>query len=262
MQFKTNQYASESKWFIARRSSPATTFRLFCFPYAGGGASIFRKWQISLPEEIEVVAVQLPGRENRFNEKPIGQLQALTQSLCEHIQLFFDKPFAFFGHSNGALICFELARTLQRMHLPLPEFVILSAKKPPHIDIDRRNISQLSDNDLIKELERRSGTPRELLQNYEFMQLLAPMLRADFELSENFIYSNDILLDSPTILFHGVDDEITMEQTIRWQELLLKPAEITKFSGGHFFINEQSEQVLIELNKIINNRVIKTRSSF
>lgn len=251
MSFSLKQHIHPSQWFYIQKPNPNAVLRLFCFPYAGGGTAIFRDWHKSLPNEIEVIAIRSPGRENRFNEEPISSLPQLVELLFQNILSMLDKPFVFFGHSNGALTCFELARLLQRKQKSIPKMVILSAKCPPHLVKDTKNISQLPDADFLTELKEISGTPQAILENLELMELLMPMLRADFALSENLIYQNDILLQSQVTSFYGLKDKITTAQIMAWQDLVLKPIQSVAFSGGHFFIDEQRDQVVSTLKEIL-----------
>lgn len=244
-----------ASWFYIQKPNPAAKMRLFCFPYAGGGASVFKDWHQSLNTEFEIIAIRLPGRESRFNEEPINSLSLLVDFLYHNILSLMDKPFIFFGHSNGALVCFELSRLLQRKKKPMPDRIILSAKCPPHISRDVKNISQLPDAEFLTELHNMSGTPIEILQNHELMELLIPMLRADFSLSENFHYENDITLKCSATLFYGQQDKITIEQIMAWQDLFLKPVQVIAFSGGHFFIDEQRPQVLNKINQVLNEHI-------
>lgn len=244
-------YMQKSPWFYIQKPNPTAKIRLFCFPYAGGGASIFRDWHQFLPSEFEVVAVCPPGRENRFNEELISSMPVLVNTLHKNILPLLDKPFIFFGHSNGALICFELSRSLRHEKIYVPERIILSAKCPPHIPSGKERISQLPDTEFLAELEDMSGTPKDILQNKELMALLMPMLRADFALSENVVYEEDILLKCPATLFYGLQDKITLDQIMAWQDLFLEPVQTVMFSGGHFFIEDQRDQILFELNRIL-----------
>lgn len=251
MSFNSAQQTALFKWFYIQKPNPAAKLRLFCFPYAGGGTSIFRNWYQSLPDTIEVVAIRAPGRENRLSEQPISSLSALVEEIFQHIQPLLNKPFIFFGHSNGALICFELARLLQRKQMAMPNGVILSAKSPPHIAKSTKNISQLPDSEFLAELQDMNGTPLALLQNHELMELLMPMLRADFSLSENLIYQHDITLQCPATLIYGAQDKITIAQIMAWQDLLQHPVKLVELSGGHFFIDEQRDQLLSVLRQML-----------
>src|SRR5450759_4546174 len=102
-----------ASWIACRKPNPQARLRLFCFPYAGTGASIFRTWSDGLPAEVEVCPVEFPGRGTRLMETPFTQLSPLVQALAQALVPLMDKPFAFFGHSLGALVGFELARQLR-----------------------------------------------------------------------------------------------------------------------------------------------------
>jgi len=255
MSFVVNQAPKLSEWFYVQKPKADAVLRLFCFPYAGGGASIFRNWFQYLPDEVEVIAIRPPGRENRFNEAPISSLPTLVELLYTNILPLLDKPFIFLGHSNGALTCFELARLLETRQGPTPDKVILSAKCPPHIPSPSKSISHLSDAEFIAELQNINGTPEEILQNVEVMEVLLPLLRADFALSENFVHKNNTPLKSETILFHGMKDRFSKEEISSWQDLLVKPFRLFEFSDGHFFIDSQRQQFLSLVDQLLEEHL-------
>ncbi len=103
-----------NNWVACAKPNPQAKLRLFCFHYAGGGASVFRGWRDSLPQSVEVCAIELPGRGMRLRESPFTQLEPLVQHLASTLLPYLDKPFAFFGHSMGGLVSFELTRLLRR----------------------------------------------------------------------------------------------------------------------------------------------------
>jgi len=237
-----------SKWFYLQQPRPEARLRLFCFPYAGGGAALFRNWPLSLGNEVEVIAIRTPGRENRFGEPAISSLDVLVGQLYQELLPLLDKPFAFFGHSNGALTCFELARLLQSRGQKVPQRLILSAKRPPHIgdppSAGGCATSQLPDAEFIAELQQLEGTPPEVLRNRELMELFLPTLRADFALSDQHRFVLGELLRCPATIFYGHRDSISLAHVQAWQELLAPAISLRVFSGGHFFIDEQRDQLL------------------
>lgn len=251
MYFNTAHASESSRWFFIQKPNPEAKLRLFCFPYAGGNTSIFRNWHEYLPDFVEVIAVRTPGRENRLNEQPISSLPLLVKEIAKNIQPLLTKPFVFFGHSNGALTCFELARLLQRKQSVMPSSVILSAKSPPHRVHHKKHISQLPDNEFLIELAALKGTPPALLQNQELMELLMPMLRADFALGETFVYQDDIQLSCPAVLLYGSTDTVSLEEINGWRDLLQCPAKIHEITGGHFFIDEQRECLLKVVEQLL-----------
>lgn len=237
-----------SKWFYRQQPRPEARLRLFCFPYAGGGAALFRNWQASVGNDVEVIAIRTPGRESRFGEPAISSLSVLVEQLYQQLLPLLDKPFAFFGHSNGALTCFELARLLHSRGQPLPQRLILSAKRPPHIgdpkSAEGRATSQLPDAEFIAELQQLEGTPPEVLQNRDLMELFLPTLRADFALSDQHQFVPGSLLPCPATIFYGHRDSISLAHLQAWQELLAPAISLRVFSGGHFFIDEQRPELL------------------
>lgn len=223
--------------------------RLFCFPYAGAGAALFRNWHNALAQDIEVIAIRTPGRESRLGESAISSLPILVEQLYEQLLPLLDKPFVFFGHSNGALTGFELARLLHRRGQALPQRLILSAKRPPQIgdpgaQDSGKAISQLPEPEFIAELQRLAGTPPEVLNNRELMELFLPTLRADFALSDQHRFVPGPVLPCPAAIFYGQRDRISLDHIQAWQELLAPAISLRAFSGGHFFIDEQRAELL------------------
>jgi medium-chain acyl-[acyl-carrier-protein] hydrolase len=235
-------------WAIFPKPDPNARLRLFCFPYAGGGASIFSPWVRILPPEVEVVAVQPPGRESRLSEKPYSDLTQLVDAMHRELRPYFDKPFAFFGHSNGGMMAFELARTLRREGGPMPLHLFASGRPAPQLELDEPPIHHLPHDEFIEELRRFAGTPEEILQNAEIMELIMPLLRADFALGETYVYTPEPPLDLPISAYGGVqDEEVSEEQVAAWREQTSGEFRMKMFPGGHFFLNEDRALVLAEL---------------
>jgi surfactin synthase thioesterase subunit len=240
-------YAS-SPWVI-RTASPARRRRLFCFPYAGGNAFAFARWQDVLDPAIEVCAIQSPGRGGRVAEPPIDSLPALLRALAPEVARFDDLPFTFFGHSLGALVAFELTRYLQLHGMRLPERLIVSGCQAPQYRSTSRDLHLLSDTALLETLRQYAGTPPEVLENRELMGLLLPTVRADFSLAENYRYRYYPSLPVPISVFAGTTDENKEPgQVDGWQKETSRACEVSWFEGGHFFLNERRDAVLQRLN--------------
>src|SRR5437763_15337105 len=172
---------ARTPWLVSRKPNPRARVRLFCFPYAGGGDSVFRAWQKGLSEAIEVCPVQLPGRGARISEPPFTELSPLVRAAAQALAPHLDKPFAFFGHSMGALICFELARHLRKDGGPQPVHLFVSGRCGPQTPREPF-AGDLPDSEFQEMLRRYNGTPEEVLENRELMELLLPAVRADFAL--------------------------------------------------------------------------------
>jgi medium-chain acyl-[acyl-carrier-protein] hydrolase len=236
-----------ARWLPYRRPDGAPVLRLFCFSYAGGSASAYRTWPKSLPPSVEVSAVQLPGRERRMSETPIVRMDPLVDELARVLAplLGGDVPFAFFGHSMGGKVAFELTRRLRREGRPLPRLLIVSGSRAPHMPSEDDPIHALPEGEMIEELQRLGGTPQEVLANDELMRLLLPLLRADFELNETYEYIAGEPLDVPVAAYGGVRDEECPPETIEgWREMTEGPFRRRMFEGGHFFLHDVPEAVV------------------
>jgi medium-chain acyl-[acyl-carrier-protein] hydrolase len=227
------------RWIPLRKPDPKTQLRLFCFPYAGAGALIFRKWSDALPRDIEVCPIQLPGRGTRLIEPPFTRLPCLVEALARALDPLLDKPFAFFGHSLGALIAFELARQIRRQYGVHPVRLFASAGRAPQIPHRAAPINTLPDGEFLAELRRLNGTPRELLDHEELMEVMLPILRADFALYETYLYSSEPPLNCPISAFGGLQDRrVSASDLEAWRSQTSAPFSLRMFPGDHFFLKE------------------------
>ena len=234
-----------SKWFTVPPNEHAK-IRLFCFPYAGGSSLIFRTWEKALGPAIAVCPVHLPGRERRLTEKPYTSALSLVEAVAEAIIPQLDLPFAFFGHSMGALISFELTRHLRRLNKPSPEHLFLSGRAAPHRLEFREPVTyNLPAKEFAEELRRLNGTPREVLEHQELMDLMIPLLRADFEICETYDYKKELALDCPITAFGGLNDPVvTGEMIAAWKEQTTGSFRLCMMPGDHFFVHSAQKQIL------------------
>ena len=236
---------SPNPWFVISKPRPRARLRLFCFPYSGAGANIFFQWPGILPPSLEVCAVQYPGRGTRMSEPPITRMPDLIDALAPLFPDFFGKPFAFFGHSLGAVAAFELARRLRSDYGMLPVHLIVSGHSAPQIPDRRPPIHALPDEAFIAELRKLNGTPEDILQNKELVALLIPILRADFELSETYVYQPEAPLDTPLAAFGGLNDPfINRAELEAWQEHTTRIFRLRMFPGDHFYLNTNRSLLL------------------
>ena len=227
-----------SQWFARPKPNPQARLRLFCFPYAGGSALAFRKWPQHLPPGVEVWAAQLPGRGSRIREPPYSSLTAMVEDLAVAIRPHLDRPFAFFGHSMGAMISFELARLLRRQGGAAPAHLFVSGRRAPQIPDTDPPTYNLPDAELVEELRRLNGTPPEVLEHPELMGLMLPLLRADFEVVETYSYQPGPPLDCRLSAFGGLQDEdVTREHLDGWREQTTSHFAVRMFEGDHFYLH-------------------------
>lgn len=238
------------RWLPYRRPQSEPALRLFCFPYAGGSASAFRGWADRLPDGVEICAVQPPGRERRMAESAPTRMEPLVAELARVLEPVLDRPFAFFGHSMGAKVAYELARRLRRDDRSLPRWMCFSGSRAPHMPTDDDPIHALPDDELIDELHRLGGTPKEVLANEELMRLLLPLLRADFELNETYEHEPETPFDVPVSAYGGTRDEECPPETIEgWEDVTRSRFRRHMFEGGHFFLHEVTDELLQEIRR-------------
>lgn len=232
-------------WITCPAPNPAARLRLFCFPFAGGGASVFRSWARALPPTIEVCPVQLPGRENRLRESPYTDLPPLAEILAGQIQLYSQKPFAIYGHSMGALLAFELVKILQRQNAPPPRTLFLAAHRAAHLSPRRPPLYALPDEEFVQALRRFGGLQEEVIRDRELLDLLLPTLRADLTLCDRYSYSSGSPLNCPFQLYVGRDDpEAPLEDMESWREHSVQSSSLRVFSGGHFFLRSDGDALM------------------
>jgi len=241
-----------SNWFKSYKTSPISRLRLFCFPYAGGSAQVFSQWADQLPDFVDVIAIQSPGRGRRFSESPIDCLKTKVQTLHREILPYTDKPYLFIGHSNGALLAYELARELQKSGNSNLKHIVLSAKRAPHLPNIKDPIHDLPNKEFIAELKGYNFTPDEVLENDELMELFLPMLRADFKLSDTHQFNHDCSLEASASLFWGKQDEdVPLNDVLAWKEVISGETSLVEFDDGHFFITSQETRFLNEIKQLI-----------
>lgn len=249
-----------SAWLI-RRAAAQRPFRLYCFAYAGGSAAAYRSWQAELDPRIELTAVQLPGRAERMCEAPIASLPELIGELARELRRDEGVPFAFFGHSVGALIAYELARHCQRHRLPLPCHLFVSGTSAPRYRDPARGLHLLPDAELIDVLKGYNGTPPDILQHRELMELVLPAIRADFALSENYRHDPAPLLDVPVTVLAGREDDYSgAEQVDGWQEATSRSCRIHWFDGDHFFLHAERASVIALVNRSLEHALEQSQA--
>jgi medium-chain acyl-[acyl-carrier-protein] hydrolase len=240
----SNVVKSAPSWIVGSHSAPSGLPRLFCFPYAGGSAGIFRTWGKELSSVAHVCPVQLPGRGERINEPAFTGLTRLIEALVTALAPSLHSPFAFFGHSMGALIAFELARKLRSEHGPLPVHIFASGRRAPQIPQDRLTYN-LGEADFDDELKRLGGTGNEVAANPEIMQLMKPLLRADFQLCQEYKYTHQFPLQIPFTVMGGSDDpDVKIEHLNAWREQTTGDFAVSMLPGDHFFIRSANAALL------------------
>lgn len=249
-----------SPWLPFRLPQPGRV-TVFCLPYAGGGASIYRSWVDLAGSTLQICPLQLPGRENRLREQALHRMDELIPALFEALRPHLYEPYILFGHSMGATIAFELALYLQKQGTPqpLPLHLVLSARRPPDEPSPSRHLHQLPEAEFIEELRHLRGTPEAVLREPELMALLMPLLRADFALIETHHRAAKSELDLPCTIIGGRDDELGEASLRGWARHLLQEPEVILMEGGHFYLHDQRPALLAQLSEIASRAMHTTR---
>lgn len=218
--------------------------RLFCIPFAGGTAVVYHGWQKSLPDSITVDFLELAGRGIRFSESLQPSIKQMAVDIYQRIA-GIKEPYAIFGHSMGGLLAYEAVKLLQAADQLLPQQIFLSACEPPEHRIKNQIDITLPDKKFMQEVVELGGTPEEILEHEEFIQLLAPILKNDFLAIENYQYEEaKEKIKSPVMLLSGKQDTEIHETIRNWQAYCENPCDFREFEGGHFFIQTQEKEVL------------------
>lgn len=237
----------KSSGIFAPAPRPDATHRLFCLPYAGGSSITYLDWQHEIDPRVELICIEPPGRGKRFNESPIARVDGLVTQLCAELEPWLDRPFSILGHSNGALVGFELARRLA-LSDKAPDIFFASAKCAPSL-LERGNLHELTDEELIAELRATGGTPEEFFESPELIELFLPPIRADFALSETYEYRSAPQIRSDLVMLYGKkDDAMDAGDREAWSREFSGRALCHALPGGHFFVDEHPARVIEALN--------------
>ncbi|TRX74491.1 thioesterase II family protein [Pseudomonas mangiferae] len=242
---------SDARWLRAYRLTPMPRLRLACFPHAGGSASFFRDWAAHLPADIDLLAVQYPGREERFDEPPSPSLEAMAEAIAPALLDYADAPLALFGHSLGAALAYETARVLER-HGVVPLRLFASAHPAPHLQRGGR-LHAAPDRALLDDVARLDAGNAVRLADPELRALVLPALRSDYRLIETYRRAPPLPLASPIeVLLPTADREVDRAEAEGWQAATQRPLTLTRVEGGHFYLIEQRQPLLEHLGRCLS----------
>jgi surfactin synthase thioesterase subunit len=239
---RPDQEPDAPRWLVNRRRHADAPVRLYCFAHSGGSIAEFLRWGDELPD-IEVWGVQLPGRGSRISDPHYTRVGPLIHDLVQQAE--FHGPFAFFGHSLGALLAYETTRALHERGLRGPQSLMVSACPAPHLPRRRPAIHQLGDRELFAEIQGSYGTlPDEMAEDPELLAIVMGLHRADFELVDSYQYVHGAPLDIPLHVFGGREDQLSTEELTAWQHHCQGPFALDLLPGGHFYLREQRSTLL------------------
>lgn len=235
-----------SNWIIVPNKIKNPKIRLFCFPYAGSSAVVTYKFiSDHAPEDVEVCMVEFPGRGSRMTEGLISDISIVVNEIYDNLLKFLDIPYAFLGHSMGALTAYELGKKIQQNNLMLPYKLYLSAHRAPQLKRNGKTIYKLNDDEFLDELILMKGIDSELLKHDELLKLFAPIIRNDYELCETYSFKGGGKLKIPFHVFAGSEDEYVKPDDLKlWSELTTVSISTDIIEGDHFFIIKEKQKFL------------------
>ncbi len=237
----------QSRWLLCRHRRPEAAMRLYCFPHSGGSAGEYLRWADQLPD-VEVWGLQLPGRGNRIGDTPLTTMSSLVQSLLAEVD--FGRPYAFFGHSLGALVAYETARALRQRGIAGPEALLLSAYGAPHLHRPGPAMHELDGPSLLLAVEQEFGPlPDELREDPELFELVLTGLRADLAIVATYQSTSAEPLACPVVVLGGRDDQDTEPDLAAWSRYTTGRFDLRMFPGDHFYFREHLNDVLSLLGR-------------
>lgn len=226
---------------------------LYCLPYAGGSAhAIYSKWVKKIDPRIKLRPLELAGHGRRISEPFYENVQIAVQDFMRMISSNVrERPYAFYGHSMGTTLVYELAIAIKAAELPQPKMLFLSGRIPPHLRYEGKPMHKLSDADFIESIRKIGGTPSELFDNNDLLKIFLPILRNDYSMIEQYRMTGDPqLLDADIVFFHSDEDRhVNIPDILEWAQYSKRSFEYQEFHGGHFFINEVWDEICISINQ-------------
>jgi medium-chain acyl-[acyl-carrier-protein] hydrolase len=250
--------SNNARWFLCATPRSEASVRLFCFPFAGAGASIYRAWGAALPSSIEVRGVQLPGRESRMQEPRELRAEVMATRIAAALEEYLDRPIALFGYSMGALLAFEVARELRRRGRRAPLCLLVAAMRAPHVPPIVPPLGRLPNAELVAAVDRHYRPADPGWQIRELRDALLPVLRDDMCIADDYRCAEEPPLACPIHAFSGIEDASVPHAAIeRWRDQTSADFSLNLFPGGHFFLGPERQALLVELWKRVTRSLAK-----
>ncbi|AJC52683.1 MULTISPECIES: alpha/beta fold hydrolase [Streptomyces] len=247
-----------SQWFYTfgpvgnEASRDGGSTRLVCFPHAGGAASAYVPLSRVLTPAVRVLAVQYPGRQNRLREQPLSDIGRLADILADEVHEVDEGPFAFFGHSMGAVLAYEVARRLEARGAPGPVRLFLSGRNAP-ARVPGKHDRMRSDADVLRTVRLLGGTTASVLEDPELLAMVLPALRADYHAIGSYRWSPCPKLSVPfTVLVGDRDPVASRSGASAWCELTSAPTDVRVFPGGHFYLDHNVDGVAETVRRVLS----------
>ncbi len=223
---------------------------LFCLPYAGGSESIYYGWKKYLNPSIQLEAIELKGRGKRYNEDFYETLDEAVEDIFTNIKnKIVDDDYAIYGHSMGSLLAYELYYKIIDMGYRKPRHIFFSGYEAPSVIKKRENTYTLPDNDFINKVMELGGTPEEVMNNKELLELFLPIIRSDFKILETYNHEQrEDKIQCDVSILNGKRDSINLQEILAWKNHVGKGFRVYNFEGDHFYINNNVENIINVIN--------------
>ncbi|MDQ1041731.1 surfactin synthase thioesterase subunit [Streptomyces sp. V3I8] len=243
----TGSSAGTGAWIRRFHPAPEAPVRLVCFPHAGGSATFYFPVSRAMSPHVDVLSVQYPGRQDRRGEPCIDTVAGLADAVVEELLPWADRPLALFGHSMGASLAFEVALRLESRGVVLRGLFASGRRAPSRFRDEAVHLA--GDDTLIEELKKLSGTDTQVLGDPEILRMILPAVRNDYRAAETYRFTGGPRLNCPVLALVGEEDpQVTPEEADAWQEHTNGPFRVSRFTGGHFFLNSHAAAVMSEIS--------------
>jgi medium-chain acyl-[acyl-carrier-protein] hydrolase len=248
---------NSNRWVAFSNPPAEPVARLICFPYAGGGASAYRKWQTLLGSDIEVCPVQLPGREGRFGEEAYTDIEALMTAMVPELRPLFDRPVFLFGYSMGAAIAYKVASYCSKNEVQVDlRGLICCARQAPARESSHDALRDLSDDEFLEHIVSLGGATELNFQHAELRRIAVRLLRSDFLLSASVVEPHDKVIDVPLTVIGGANDKtVSVVELEEWRRVTNRRYRRVVLPGGHFFVNEDRDRFMTVLKGALGLRI-------
>jgi len=227
---------------------------LLAFPFAGGSRYSYNEFKKHVPDFLNFVPIDLPGRGSRITEMLLSDITAIIQDALEQVKSHLYSPYAIYGHSMGAVVSYLLILEIKRHNLPPPLHLYVSGRGAPSI-IDEESPSYDLPKEQFKDrLIELGGSPKEVLENDMLFDFFEGILRADFKAIENYQYRNEPAVDIPIDVFYGSDDEVTKDEAEQWNVHSTKTVTVTVYDGDHFFIFDHAAELMTKIGDSLESK--------
>lgn len=243
-----------SKWIRYGKTKTDSEKCMICIPFAGSGASLFAGWQRIMGDDMEILPIQLPGREERIAEKPVTSVDEAVISIAQAVVPAINgRDFVIFGHSMGGLIAYALTAKLEKDYGMSPDLCVISASSI-NICAKKQKVSEMSDEELIQELSSYGGMDEQLLSLPDYLKMYLDIIRNDYKIIEDFAASDKTSVRSPFRLYSGTEDTLIAKDDMKeWYGLTSSGVTEKVFEGDHFFIKKHVDDICKDILDNIRN---------